>query len=78
MVARKKGRKPAKGGARKVIERKPSFQGWRTTDEEEVERRAVEAGTPTRAVELDQVDEAIVQDHRCILELPVVVDLDAL
>lgn len=31
--------KPAGGRARKVIERPPKFQGWRTTDDDEIERR---------------------------------------
>ena len=57
MVARKNGRKPAKGKARKVIERQPSFQGWRTTDEEEVKRRRWRGGTDIASVEaLDRGD----------------------
>ncbi len=34
---------PAFGAARKVVGRKPRFQGWRTTDEEEIERRRLRA-----------------------------------
>ncbi len=33
------GRKTRAGKARRVIDRKPAFQGWRTSDTDEVERR---------------------------------------
>ena len=34
---------PAKSRAQKVVERKPRFKGWRTTDEDEIERRRLRA-----------------------------------
>ena len=36
-------RKPSHPGAAKALERKQKFQGWRTTDEEEIERRRLRA-----------------------------------
>lgn len=57
MSGKKKGRNPVKGKARKVIDRKPSFLGWRTTDEEEVERRRWRGGTDiVSVVALDSED----------------------
>jgi hypothetical protein len=46
-------RRPATTGirAKRVLERPPAFQGWRTTDEEELERRRWRGRTEVSAVE---------------------------
>ena len=58
MSGNKRMAKPAGGGrrARRVIARQPSFLGWRTTDEEEIERRRWRGRTEVAAVEALEVD----------------------
>ena len=57
MSGNKRMAKPAGGGrrARRVIARQPSFLGWRTTDEEEIERRRWRGRTEVAAVEALEV-----------------------
>ena len=55
---RKTGRgKTAAGKARTVLDRRPAFQGWRTTDEDEIERRRWRGRTEIESVEAPEPEQ---------------------